>query len=148
MLIKALPVLVQGAFLLVDELYCHRRRTLRRWERLGHPVDTLAFLACVALLLLLPVTSTALVAYSVAAVFSCVLITKDEWQHRELCSGFENWLHSVLFMLHPVVLGWLGYLWWRGDADAGAIASFTLVFASVFFLYQIVYWNIRAYDRQ
>jgi hypothetical protein len=71
---------------------------------------------------------------------SCLEITKDEWQHRELCSGFENWLHALLFILHPVALGWAAWLWWNG-------VTWVIVGASVLsfgvMVHQIVWWNLR-----
>ena len=36
-----LPFAVQGLAILVDEFWFHHRRGLPRWERLGHPIDTL-----------------------------------------------------------------------------------------------------------
>ncbi len=41
------PLAVQGIAMAVDELHFHRRRGLGRWERLGHPLDTLTVLACI-----------------------------------------------------------------------------------------------------
>ena len=47
---------LQGLAMLVDELLFHRRRGLPRWERIGHPIDTLSVLACYGVSLWLPPT--------------------------------------------------------------------------------------------
>src|SRR5262245_62756094 len=46
-----IPFILQTFCMAVDEFYFHRRRGLPRWERLGHPLDTLAALACFVWLL-------------------------------------------------------------------------------------------------
>jgi hypothetical protein len=139
------PFVLQGMVMTVDEFYCHRRRELKKWERWGHPVDTLVFAACFGYLLSVPPSEQSLMAYAALSAFSCLMISKDEWQHRELCSGFENWLHSLLFILHPVVLIWAGYLWWN---QSGLWAlPLALASALIFFLYQTVYWNVWRRDR-
>ena len=137
------PFLLQGALMTVDEFYCHRRRVLRPWERLGHPVDTLVFGLCLLFLYFSDVDKSNLRIYVGLSVFSCLLITKDEWQHGELCTGFENWLHAVLFLLHPVVLGWAGFLWWTGARE---FLFLVLVMVFGFFVYQILYWNVWRRD--
>lgn len=132
----------------VDELYCHRKRELRRWERLGHPLDTLCFVLCLAFLLWRAPSEAALWIYGALAVFSCLFVTKDEWQHRELCGGMENWLHSVLFMLHPVLLIWAGWLWWQGSAVFFSVISGALGLSVFFGIYQLVFWNVWRRDQQ
>lgn len=132
------PFLFQGLLMTVDEFYCHHRRELRRWERVGHPLDTLGFAVCLGFLWLVPSSQLNLYIYAGLSLFSCFLISKDEWEHRGLCSGFENWLHAMLFMVHPVVLIWAGVLWWKGETVAVAIGLATTV---AFFLYQVTYWN-------
>jgi hypothetical protein len=142
---ELVPFVLQGMVMTVDEFYCHRRRELKKWERWGHPVDTLVFAACFAYLLSVPPSEQSLTAYAALGAFSCLMISKDEWQHRELCSGFENWLHSLLFILHPVVLIWAGSLWWR---QSGIWAlPMALAATLIFFIYQTVYWNVWRRDR-
>ena len=139
---KLLPFLLQGLLISLDEGLCHRRRTLRRWERLGHPVDSLSFLACLGFLLAAPPSAATLYVYGALAVTSCLIITKDEWEHGALCSPFENWLHALLFMVHPVLLIWAGYLWWVSDPDFRRTLGVVSVVTLGFTLYQIVYWNL------
>ncbi len=129
------PLVLQGAAMAVDELVFHRRRGLPRWERIGHPLDTLTLIACIAWLL----AFDSLPGFVVLAVFSTLFITKDEWIHAEHCRGGEQWLHAVLFVLHPIALGALGLAWWYGLTS---ILVVQLVLAVGLLGYQIVYWNV------
>ncbi len=130
----------QAAFMLVDELYFHRRRRLPRWERIGHPLDTLTVLLCYALSLLHAPSGAAQSWLRGPGVFSCIFVTKDELVHAKYCDPVEHWLHAVLFVLHPVVLTLVGLLWVRGGHRAllALQASGTLAF----FIYQTAYWNL------
>src|SRR6185295_1334290 len=49
-----IPIALQGLAMAVDELWFHRRRGLPRWERLGHPLDTLTVALCYGWLVALP----------------------------------------------------------------------------------------------
>lgn len=134
-----IPLVVQGAAMLVDEGWFHRRRGLPRWERIGHPLDTLTIVACLAWLLASdPANASALPVYVALAVGSCVFVTKDEGVHARLCDGGEHWLHAVLFVLHPIVLATLGIAWWLGRTDLLAVQ---LAITLAFLAYQVVYWN-------
>jgi 2-polyprenyl-6-hydroxyphenyl methylase/3-demethylubiquinone-9 3-methyltransferase len=132
------PIAVQAIAMAVDEGYFHRRRGLPRWERIGHPLDTLSIAVCLAWLLVAP-RGAALPVYAGLAVVSCVFVTKDEPIHAKLCTAGEHWLHAILFVLHPIVLAAFAWLWWAGRL--GAIAT-QLAFVLGFLAYQIVYWNL------
>jgi hypothetical protein len=124
--------------MVVDELYFHRARGLPRWERIGHPLDTLSVLACYALALSLAPTWEHLPAYVVAAALSCLLITKDELVHAERCQPLEQWLHAVLFVLHPIVLGVGALLWWKEERT---LLWLSTLLTAGFGAYQVLYWN-------
>jgi hypothetical protein len=135
------PAALQAAAMLVDEGYFHRRRGLPRWERVGHPIDTASAALCFAWLLLrAPGDPHALDVYVALAAFSCLLVTKDEFVHARLCAPAEQWLHAVLFVLHPVVFLAFGLLWRRGDA-AGLVAV-QLALTLAFLTYQLAYWSL------
>jgi hypothetical protein len=135
----AVPLVLQALAMFFDELHFHRQRALPRWERVGHPLDTCTVLACFAVAALAPPTTTWLAVYVALAAFSCLFITKDEAVHAERCSPGEHWLHSVLFVLHPIVLGAVALFWVRGlGTFVVAQAAMTLAFG----LYQFVYWNL------
>jgi 2-polyprenyl-6-hydroxyphenyl methylase/3-demethylubiquinone-9 3-methyltransferase len=133
------PIVAQGAVMLVDEVACHRRRGLPRWERIGHPLDTLTVAVCVAWLVAAPPGRATLAVYLGLAVFSTLFVTKDEPVHARLCGAGEHWLHALLFALHPIMLGALGVLWWTGEHPT--VLAVQLAATLGFGLYQAIYWN-------
>lgn len=139
------PIALQGAVMVVDEAVCHHRRGLPRWERIGHPLDTLTVAACVAWLVAVPPGGGALTVYVALAAFSTLFVTKDEPVHARLCGGGEHWLHALLFVLHPIVLAVLGYLWWTGGH--ATVLAVQLGATLAFGAYQAVYWNAIRRDR-
>ena len=138
MIWAGLPLGLQALCMLVDELHFHRARGLPRWERIGHPLDTLSVLTCYGVALsLAPGSSLGL--YVALAFLSCLLVTKDELVHAARCQPLEQWLHSLLFILHPIVLGVGALLWLRQERTLlWLAASLTAAFGS----YQALYWNV------
>jgi len=133
------PVVLQATAMLVDEGWYHRRRGLPRWERLGHPADTLTTALCYAWLLSTRPASWTLASYIGLAVLSCLFVTKDEPIHARVCTAGEQWIHSVLFLLHPVVFAAFGVIWWTG-VGAWAVPV-QLLLTLGWMTYQIVYWS-------
>lgn len=130
----------QGALMVVDDLWFHRRREIPRWERIGHPLDTLTVLLPLIGILFLPPAPPWTALFLAAAAFSCLFVTKDEWVHARLCAPGEQWLHAVLFLLHPCLFAAMWVLWKAGEPGRGWIAlqaSFTLGFLC----WQILRWN-------
>ena len=77
-----IPIVLQGVILVVDEGWFHRARGLPRWERIGHPLDTLTIVLCLAwLLATTPGSSSALPVYIGLAIVSTLFVTKDEGVH-------------------------------------------------------------------
>jgi len=143
--------------MLFDEGYFHIRRGLPKWERIGHPIDTASVLLCMGMVLFVPFSKAMLLVYIALAAFSCILVTKDEFVHKEHCPAAENWLHALLFTLHPITLTSAGFIWpvtqgvevasWITNLFDDPIAlSFFLKMQfgamSVFLIYQIIFWNI------
>ncbi len=131
--------IAQGLALGIDEFVFHRERGLPRWERWGHPVDTLSVLLCLSLALFLPAQQPWVGIYSALAIVSCLSVTKDEWIHAALCKPAEQWLHAVLFLLHPALF-WAIYSLWQ-DGSRLVLLKVEFLLAGAFMLYQIVYWN-------
>ena len=129
--------ILHGILMFIDEFYYHHRRGLGRWEALGHPVDTLFFLACFMYALF--VNSAHVTGFGVLAVLSSLIITKDEFVHAKQCPGGEQWLHALLFAIHPVALFALYGAWSRGWMLLIGIQTFIVL---LFGLYQVVYWNL------
>jgi hypothetical protein len=151
------PFGIQAVAMGFDELHFHRKRGLGRWERLGHPLDTLTLLACLGWILAMPPTESHAVVYGALAALSCLFITKDEFVHTKACGPEEHWLHALLFVIHPVVLVAYAWLWpslhapfpspWAASLAAPS-PSFAqpvvwTAFAATagFCVYQFSYWN-------
>ena len=152
----SMPFVVQMLFMAADELWFHKKRGLSRWERIGHPLDTLTVVVCLTWILCIQPNQRTAVVYVALAVFSCVFVTKDEPVHRRYCSATEQWLHAVLFILHPIVLASAGLLWpaawgvsggsflWsmRFSGFERAFLTFTCALMIGFGIYQFVFWNL------
>jgi len=150
------PFIIQGIVIAIDEGYFHLKRGLPRWERIGHPLDTLSVFICLLYVLIVPFSYTALQFYLILSVFSCVLITKDEFIHKQVCPAGEQWLHALLFLNHPIIFASTGLMWYAMDYPQNAslitawldhptqinhfLRTQTVLLAS-FFGYQVVYWN-------
>jgi len=147
--------------MLFDEFYFHVRRGLPKWERWGHPLDTLTVLACMAYVIWVPFSKAALPFYMLLALFSSVFVTKDEFVHKHHCPASEQWLHALLFTLHPITLACAGLLWpvaqgiemptwlaWLNQSE-GIRLFLYLQFGvmGLFCMYQVVFWNM-IYDQQ
>ncbi len=151
-----LPFLLQALAIAVDEGVFHYKRGLPLWERIGHPLDTLGTLVCMLFVLFVPYSPLALKVYIGLAIFSSLLITKDEFVHKEHCPGAEQWLHATLFVLHPITLLAAGLIWPASQGEETAhwlspwienpsrLALFLQMQAgamALFLTYQIVFWN-------
>lgn len=129
-------LLVQGVAMLVDEFHFHLRRGLGAWERIGHPIDSLVF--ALALILLLH-SGWTVVSVSVA-ILSALIVTKDEWVHRQEAPAAEQWLHSILFLLHALIL-WIAGEWGAEGALSAQQIAIIVTPIFLFIAYQILYWN-------
>ncbi|MBO9668357.1 MAG: hypothetical protein J7501_16275 [Bdellovibrio sp.] len=132
---------LQGAAILIDEIFFHHKRGLPRWERIGHPIDTATVLSCLLFLSFAPRTPMTEWIYIGLAIASTICITKDEWVHRKFCTGTEMWLHAVLFIVHPLLL-YVAYHEWEISRFYFQMVS---VGVTAFFFYQIIYWNVIEY---
>ena len=157
------PFIVQLIAMSIDEGYFHWKRGLPKWERIGHPIDTLSVVICFLFVLLVPFSSGALKVFIGLAVISCLLVTKDEFVHKHVCPASENWLHALLFINHPIILTATGLMWcaissqvapqwiinWLGQAkELRSFLVFQLIGSSLFMIYQIVYWNFIWKEKQ
>ena len=151
-----IPFFVQSVVILLDEFIFHIKRPLPKWERIGHPLDTLTILICLVFVLLVPYSALNLKVYVGLSLFSCIFVTKDEFVHKHHCPASEQWLHALLFLNHPVLLTAAGMIWavssnvelplWlAGMRDQSFMLVLFLktqvIAVSLFGLYQVVYWN-------
>lgn len=145
------PFILQAILIFSDELFFHIKRGLPRFERLGHPLDTLTVLACFGFAMWVPYSPFFLKCFIALGAFSAIFVTKDEFVHKDLCPWKEHWLHACLFLNHPLLLGSLIILWMGmyGQFEFLLIQTkFIKLFITMqsllvflFFLYQIIYWN-------
>lgn len=129
--------IIQGILIILDEFKYHHQRGLKRWERIGHPIDTFFFL--IPFLYTWHFSNTAI--FALFCLLSCLIITKDEFVHAKECGAHEQWLHSVLFIIHPISFIALWLAWKNGFEQIIKIQSF-VIFS--FMLYQIIFWNFIA----
>jgi hypothetical protein len=152
----AAPFILQMVCMAADEFWFHRKRGLPRWERIGHPLDTMTVALCLACILCFRPGRHAVLAFVALAVFSCVFVTKDERVHLRYCSATEQRLHAILFLLHPVMLASAALIWpaawssppaWissvvRYSGMERAFLIFMLSLMLGFCVYQFVFWNL------
>jgi hypothetical protein len=155
------PFILQMLFMAADEFWFHQKRGLPRWERIGHPLDTLTVLLCLSWILCVQPSHRTVTVFVVLAVLSCLFVTKDEPVHKRCCTAAEMWLHAILFILHPVALASAGLLWpaiWRGSTGLFSMIRFSgfeqpfLVVVCVlmlgFGIYQFIFWNLLWHPKE
>lgn len=136
-----IPFFIQGLIMFIDEFYFHRKRGLLLWERVGHPLDSFTVLVCYLFISLNVPSTFNLYIYAGLCLFSSLFITKDEFVHTVECEATENWVHSILFILHPITFMAAGLIWFHNLSQVVLISFPATIF--VFMLYQIIYWSRR-----
>lgn len=147
---------IQALLMMFDEFYFHWNRVVPRFERIGHPIDTFFVLLCYFCIAFLDLNKRNLIIYTVLAVISCICIVKDEAIHKQYCSAKEQFIHALLFVLHPIILFALFLCWPSVKGTTFEIFTFQseflnkvfylqLILSSFFFFYQIIYWNFKEY---
>lgn len=142
-----IPFIVQTLVILFDECCFHLKRGLPKWERIGHPLDTLSVLFCLGFVFFVPYSPTALKGFLALSILSCLLVTKDEFVHKHHCPASEQWLHALLFLNHPIMLASIGLMWspprWISPSPLfRPFLALQMGFITLFFLYQLIYWNL------
>ena len=158
--VSLLVLSLQGLLMVFDEFVFHWRRGLPVWERIGHPLDTLTVIACFCFAFLNEFSTANLAVFAGLGVFSCVFVTKDEFVHSRECDPAEQWLHAALFVMHPLVIGCYGMIWWlESELPKSSLVPFLgstvsvnlsiskimlgqILITGFFCLYQIIYWNV------
>lgn len=146
--ILLIPFAIQAVAVFIDEFYFHHQRGLGLWERLGHPFDTLSVISVYVFCLLAPYTFLNLIFGISIATFSCIFVTKDEFVHKKLCAAEEQWLHSILFLVHSLTSFILIGFWYLNQKSIPTLFSIKSFFSIqililiLFMIYQIVYWNL------
>lgn len=133
-----LPFIIQTFLMMIDE-HLHKKRGLGTWERLGHPVDTLTVFVPLAYVATNDFTEDRQTVFIILSVFSCLVITKDEFIHTRECRTFENWLHSLLFIFHPMIFLCTGILWKYHPGNE--FINYQAMLVGIFMIYQIMRWS-------
>lgn len=134
------PISLQAIAMFFDEFYFHRKRGLKKWEQLGHPVDTFfVFLSYLFIAFNAP-NELNIKIYIGLCVLSSLIITKDEFVHTVECSAWENWLHSILFVLHPITFMAAGFIWFLNLSPTFLIIQPIVLF--IVMVYQFFYWRL------
>lgn len=156
-ILALIPFIMQAIAIGIDEIYFHYKRGLPLWERIGHPLDTFSLWICLLFPIFVPFSETALKVYCGFAIFSCLMVTKDEFVHKHHCPWAENWLHALLFILHPLTLLLTGFMWpvvqgievseWLSTwlSNPFLLKMFLegqAIIVLCFFLYQAIFWNV------
>lgn len=135
-----LPLLIQSLLMGYDE-YLHSKRGLGLWERLGHPLDTLTVFVPFSYIAINSYSTERLKVFVILSVFSCLFITKDEFIHLEVCSRLESWIHSLLFVLHPILFLSSGMLWKYYPGDD--FLAYQTLAVGIFMIYQVLRWSFE-----
>lgn len=134
-----LPFIIQGLLMGIDERI-HLRRGLGRWERLGHPLDSLTVFVPLSFIALNKFSNDHLIVFMILSVFSCLFVTKDEFVHRKECDLLESWLHALLYIFHPIVFTTSALLWKFYPEDP--FIHYQPIIVGLFMVYQILKWSI------
>lgn len=134
------PFILQGAFMTVDEFLFHERRGLPQWEKIGHPVDSFFTFLTLAIPAVFTFNELMLRVYIGFSIFSCLLITKDEFIHSGRCTKAEHWIHAVLFLLHPLVFTTTAVIWMKSEGSI--FLKIQPFIVGGFMFYQIIRWSV------
>jgi hypothetical protein len=134
-----LPFIIQGIMMGFDEKI-HKKRGLGAWERLGHPLDTLTVFVPLSMAAINEYSEGGLISFIILAIFSCLFITKDEFIHSKECNQTENWIHSMLFILHPMIFVCTAILWKYHPTDD--FPAYQAMAVGAFMVYQVMRWSL------
>lgn len=129
----------------IDEYYFHRKRTLCRKEALAMFVDGALYLPPLIIASFAPVTEFWQKIYLLFAILSCLSIVKNEWFYADDIGRKERLTHSILYILHPVLL-YTFYVSWIGNFFAHNLNFWMVQIMYVGFgvktlTHQLIYWN-------
>lgn len=112
---------------LIDELVFHKKRAILRLDRLSQLLNVV-FLWILTFIAYQVTYSDGLSTFFLAmAVASLILVARQEWTEHVFDLP-ERGLHSVVYMMHPVVIGVLGILWFL-TSGISAVTRMVLPFS-------------------
>ena len=136
----------------IDEYYFHRKRALCRKEVLGMFLDGALYLPPLVIASFAPYNDTWNVVFISFAVLSCISISKNEWFYKDDLSLKERWVHSVLYILHPILLYGFYHSWINNyfvhNLNFWMVQIMYLGFGVKTLTHQLIYWNYLRDDCQ
>lgn len=135
---------LHGILFRIDEFKFHRKRGVQKVELINALFDGFLFLSALAIPLFADFSYWAEKIYIALAIVSCLSISKNEFFYKGLEFG-ERVTHSLLYVLHPVILfayydGWkVNYFDKHYYVWLVQLLYVFLGFQAV--AYQIIYWN-------
>ena len=128
----------------VDEYYFHRKRGLSKYEIASAITDGAFYVLPLIIATFAKFDSIWKTIFIVLAGISCLSIAKNELFYPAL-QVKERIIHSLLYVLHPILL-YSFYISWKGNFF-DAYPNFwilQLLYVAIGFktvIYQIIYWN-------
>ena len=75
-IVLAFLIGLHAFFMIIDEFYFHMKRILPKWERIGHPLDTLFFLAWFVVVIFFSMTKMSIIFYIILLLLET--LSKDD----------------------------------------------------------------------
>ena len=138
-------MILQVVIFHVDEYYFHRKRTLSRKEAVGMFIDGALYLPPIVIASFAPFSDFWKTVYIVFSILSCLSIIKNEMFYEHDVTKKERLVHSILYVLHPILL-YTFYFSWKGNFFAHNL-NFWMVqilymgFGFKTLTHQLIYWN-------
>ncbi|MCB0392744.1 MAG: hypothetical protein KDD58_15750 [Bdellovibrionales bacterium] len=134
----------------IDEYYFHRKRVLCRKEVLGMFLDGALYLPPLIIASFTshsPFWKTTFITFS---ILSCISISKNEWFYNSDLTRPERWVHSLLYILHPILL----YSFYQSWVDNYFVQNLNFWMVQIIYLgfgvktltHQLIYWNYLRTD--
>jgi hypothetical protein len=136
--------ILHGILFRVDEFMFHRKRGLKKVELINEVFDGVLFIGALAIPLFAGFSYWWEKFYIALCIVSCLSIAKNEFFHKGLEFG-ERFTHSLLYVLHPVIL-FAYYEGWKVNYFDKHYYVWLVQMLYVFLgfqaiAYQIIYWN-------
>jgi len=135
---------LHGILFRIDEFKFHRKRGVQKVELINALFDGFLFLSALAIALFADFSYWSEKIYIALAIVSCLSIAKNEFFYKGLELG-ERFTHSLLYVLHPVIL-FAYYDGWKVNYFDKHYYVWLVQLLYVFLgfqaiAYQIIYWN-------
>jgi hypothetical protein len=118
---------VYGLILFIDEFAFHRRKGLA--ERRSQALDTFWMAACAGVVSFVEYGDMPRLVFGGLSLISMIWMTRNQFEHARHATPGEHYLHSLQFVLHPILLITLMAVWQFIDG-AGLVVGMVLPFST------------------